>query len=146
MRRAVAVLGLLLVACTSSSKPPSAKPTLRAELSRVTPTQGGNFTLYVSNQSFARPTVDITVSIDGARVISQPFEVKGQHNWISFAFDLSPGQHELRALSEAGDSRSTLNFTTGTRNWAVLDYWCCDKTEGEPRFTFHISDKPIGFG
>jgi hypothetical protein len=48
------------------------------------------FTVYVSNQSFARPTVDIALTLDGTLRVVQDFEVKGQHNWIPFTFDLAP--------------------------------------------------------
>lgn len=104
------------------------------------------FTLYVSNQSFEDPRVGITISIDGVVVVDQDFDVEGQHNWVSFEPDIAPGDHTLHAVSSTGAQLTTTFMTPdGEPRWAVVDYWF--HPDDDPRkFTFQISDKPIGFG
>ena len=103
------------------------------------------FTLYVSNQSFADPTVNIVVAIDGVMVVDEDFPVEGQHNWKTFELDLSPGPHELHAEASTGvsfDARVAL--LDGEPEWAVLDYWWYP--DDEPRhFAFSTHDEPVGF-
>jgi hypothetical protein len=81
-------------------------------------------TLYVSNQSFEDPSVQIAISIDGVVVVDETFAVEGQHNWIAFELDVSPGDHILTATSNTG-AQLTVEFTTkaGQPRWAVVDYW-----------------------
>ena len=99
MRIALAgrVASLLAAACGAGSAPPLGSP---KDLAPVTTPAPGNFRLYVSNQSFDRPTVDIAVFIDGVRIAAREFEVKGQHNWIEFGAELTAGEHKLRAISK----------------------------------------------
>jgi hypothetical protein len=78
-----ALLGTLLSACTE----------LAVDGPMVPEAEGGNFILYVSNQSFALDPVDIKVYIDGFLVVNRDFYVKGQHNWIRFQFQLGGGTH-----------------------------------------------------
>jgi hypothetical protein len=138
----VALVLALAAACGSgTAAPPLGSPKDLAPVPTLPP---GNFHLYVSNQSFDRPTVDIALFIDGVRLAAQDFEVKNQHNWIEFGAELAAGKHQLRAVSDAGETELTQSFTTGALNWAVVDYWCCGEPE-DPRFTFTISDQPIGF-
>lgn len=105
-----------------------------------------SFTLYVSNQSFEDPTVEITVTIDGSVMVDRDFAVEGQHNWITFEPDVGPGVHTFHAISSTG-AEFTTEFTlpADEARWAVLDYWFYPEEEPR-RFTFDISDEPIGFG
>lgn len=108
----------------------------------------GNFVLYVSNQSFARPQVDVVVEVDGQRVISEDFEVGDQHNWKRFVLRLPPGRHTLVARSEQGGATLRRSFVMSGKRWAALDYWYDDGAGGaeEPqRFTFIVRTKPIAF-
>ena len=102
-------------------------------------------TLYVSNQSFEDPNVQITIAIDGAVVVDQRFAVEGQHNWVRFEPDVPPGDHTLTATSNTG-AKLTEEFTTtaGQPRWAVVDYWWYPG-DGPREFTFRISDEPLGF-
>lgn len=112
---------------------------------RLVQKEDGNFVLYVSNQSIERPNVDVIVSIDGKLAVAGKFPVEDQHNWKEFTFELPAGMHELRATSRFGETELVETFETGKRNWAVVDYWCCDVHAREPKFTFWPSDRPIGF-
>jgi hypothetical protein len=103
-----------------------------------------NFTLYVSNQSFERPTIDIRVEIDGTVVANDEFEVENQHNWVEFRLPLSRGRHVVRATSARGEAELRRTFRVKGKRWAVLDYWCCDDA-ADPRFTFDLSKRPIAF-
>ena len=141
MKVGLAALALAFTAACGLGTPPVGSSKDLGPASTPAP---GNFRLYVSNQSFDRPTVDIAVFIDGVRVAAREFEVKGQHNWIEFGAELAAGEHELRAVSESGDAELVKTFTSGSKNWAVVDYWCCGEPE-DPHFTFHLSDKPVGF-
>jgi hypothetical protein len=144
MRFIAAALVLALATACGSSRPAPRLGT-REDVKPVATAAPGNFRLYVSNQSFDRPGVDIEVLIDGVRVAAQEFAVEGQHNWIEFGIELMAGEHRLRAESRAGEAEFTKTFRTGAKNWAVLDYWCCGEPD-DPRFTFTLSDRPFAFG
>jgi hypothetical protein len=73
--------------------------------------EGGNFTLYVSNQSFAIDPVDINVYFDDTLVVVRDFEVGSQHNWHEFEVVLTPGAHTRARPSSKRPSRSYGNAT-----------------------------------
>jgi hypothetical protein len=110
----------------------------------------GNFTLHVSNQSFAISPVDITIYFDGKKALEDDFDVGNQHNWVSYTFRLSKGTHELVAVSEKGGARINERFEIEDEHWAVVDYWYYPKVTGgagptPKQFSFGIQDKPIYF-
>ena len=107
--------------------------------------EDGNFTLYVSNQSFDRGKVDITVWINGFVAVDADFEVGNQHNWSEFRFNLADGPHTIRAATAAGETVFEETFQVEGKRWAVVDYWCCDSTQDEPKFSFNVSREPIAF-
>lgn len=145
MRSAAALLVLTLAAGCSSDTPPPVAQTPKQEVDNRIDGKEGNFILYVSNQSFERPTVDIAVWVDDVKAAGRAFKVEGQHTWIPFNLELEPGDHELRAVSQAGRTQLIKAFATGGRNWAVLNYWCCGEPD-DPKFTFQTSDQPLAFG
>lgn len=106
--------------------------------------ENGNFTLYVSNQSFERPNVDIAIVIDGRPAVDADFAVGDQHSWIEFRFALDDGEHALRVDSLGGDAILEKRFEVKGKRWAVVDYWCCNDAS-EPQFTFHVSAQPLAF-
>ena len=137
MRRSIAIVAFVVLAgaCGGAehSPAPDALPT----------TRDGNFILYVSNQSFGLPEVDIRVEIDGRPAVDGEFRVEDQHNWVEFRFRLPKGRHTLRAVSETGGAEASWQFSVTDRHWAVVDYWYA---AGDPKsFSFHVSDEPIGF-
>ena len=108
----------------------------------------GNFTLYVSNQSFAIDLVDVKISIDKQTVVDQDFYVGNQHSWQVFQLSLIPGKHTLRAKSRKGKVRLERTFDVKGRHWAAVGFSYYPQTHYEPtprKFTFYISNKPIGF-
>lgn len=112
------------------------------------PAPDGNFTLYVSNQSFDIESVDIVVEVDGVRVVDDVFAVESQHNWKQYVIDLAPGTHTLTARSVEGDATFEQSFEVTGDHWAAVDYWYVTEERGTPtpkQFIFHIQDEPIAF-
>jgi hypothetical protein len=141
----VLALVLALAGCGSETGEPS-EPMQPGQLEHVLEqAEDGNFTLYVSNQSFERQKVHIKVWIDAFVAVDDDFEVGNQHNWIDFTFDLDDGKHTLRAESVAGEAVLEETFQVEGKRWAVVDYWCCDSGQAEPKFTFMVSEEPIAF-
>lgn len=132
----------MLAALTTGCGSAASETATRAEDTRAP--AHANFTLYVSNQSFDRPAIDIRVEIDGKVVVRDGFEVEDQHNWVEFPLALRAGPHEIRATSAQGDAELLRTFHVRGKRWAVLDYWCCDDA-ADPRFTFDLSKRPIAF-
>ena len=164
-RLAVVFVACVLVACGSGATSGSSAGSRRGPTSTPVPaasTGGGRasdagidasptarqelFTLYVSNQSFEDPNVQITISIDGVVVVDRRFAVEGQHNWIAFEPEILPGDHILTARSSTGADK-TVEFTLepGKPRWAVVEYWWYPRA-GPRAFTFGISDEPMAFG
>ncbi len=142
MRLVLALVATLaLVGCGSSIEEP---PPVAEGPPPLEQAENGNFTLYVSNQSFERGNVDILVFIDGRPAVDNDFDVGNQHNWIEFSFDLEAGKHTLRAETIAGEAAFEKSFEVAGKRWAVVDYWCCNDST-EPKFTFHTSAQPIAF-
>ncbi len=133
---ALLVLALAAAGCGSEAALPDPGPAAEP--------RGETVTLYVSNQSFDRPKVDIRVEIDGRVVVADDFAVENQHNWVEFRLRLRPGEHVLRATTQAGDATLERSFTVAGQRWAVLDYWCCEHGN-EPHFTFDVSKRRIAF-
>ncbi|NVN92083.1 MAG: hypothetical protein HXX11_15985 [Desulfuromonadales bacterium] len=108
----------------------------------------GNFTLYVSNQSYENKNVDILVKLDGAPVLHEYFRVGNQHKWKEFKLQIPNGTHKLEAVSQKGRAMLEQLFEVNGKRWAVLDY-CYGKGEGHkcpsPVLNLNVSDSPIGF-
>jgi hypothetical protein len=104
----------------------------------------GTLQLYVSNQSFDDETVRIRVTVDGAEVVDQRFDVGSQHNWITFPLTLPAGTRRIEAVSDTGVTLSeTVTIPASGTHYAVIDYW--DDSNEPRKLTFHDSSEPIGF-
>lgn len=103
--------------------------------------------LYVSNQSFAEPTVHLTVKIDGAVIADQDFAVETQHNWIVFDTPvLTPGTHELTADSSTGVSiTETFTLPDDEARYIGVDYWYYPDDGEDRHITVEESDIPMMF-
>jgi hypothetical protein len=143
-----AALTSLLVGCDGSS--PSSDP-ISPAATRSPASVGlvsekkADLNLWVSNQSFVDDPVDLTVRIDGVEVVSQPFDVDDQHNWIRFSIEAAPGHHVLTAESDTGAS-TRKNFSlpgSGDRH-AVLEYWNYEDDKGK-RFTWKLQSTEVHF-
>jgi hypothetical protein len=111
--------------------------------------EDGNFTLHVSNQSFAIDPVDIKIYIDNKLAVNQEFTVETQHNWLSFKFKLEPGKHYIKAVSQTGEAVMEKEFEVKDKHWVVIDYWYYPKEqyreETKKHFSWMMQDEPIGF-
>jgi myo-inositol catabolism protein IolC len=135
------VISLLLAGCAAVSGPEAAG----GRDSAAAMPESTNLVLYVSNQSFADDPVGIRVEIDGRVVVDGVFAVDSQHTWIEYPLTLPAGTHPVRATSTTGVvSTHDLVLPEDETRWAVLEYW--HYPDDTPRsFTFHISDRPVGF-
>lgn len=101
--------------------------------------------LWVSNQSFEDDRVTVTVSIDGTRLVDQPFDVQGQHNWVLFPVKLPAGSHEVTATSQTGaETHQRLTMPEKGRRYAVIGYWRDPGRDG-PHLDWLVRSHPIGF-
>ncbi|MCP4641123.1 MAG: hypothetical protein GY851_11845 [bacterium] len=103
----------------------------------------------MSNQSFDKPKVDISITIDGNRIIADTFRVKDQHCWEEYSLNLPAGSHRLKAQVDDGAYELETEFDTEGKHWAVVSFWFKEgkkgKTSYPPRITFEISDTPVMF-
>ena len=92
------------------------------------------FTLVISNQSFKKPDVAITVRIDGKEIVSDVFRVEGQHTFTRFPMDLAAGDHLLEAETDDGITVSS-SFTVPADKpyFGTLFYWYEDGAHSVPR-------------
>ena len=98
---------MTLVACGSAGRaepavevaaversPPSRDPASGPPADiRVASEEDANLHLWVSNQSFVDDTVHVSVSIDDVDVVSSPFAVEDQHNWVLYPISAPAGPH-----------------------------------------------------
>lgn len=83
----------------------------------------GNFTLYVSNQSFVLDRVDIHVEIDGRLVVNRNFRVDTQHTFVPFKILLERGVHHIHIWSTKGGAELSTDFQLEEEDTAVITYW-----------------------
>ena len=101
--------------------------------------------VYVSNQSFEKPWVDIQVGLAGTPAIEGEFDVASQHNWILFDFDVAPGPVALTVTSAVGGAGLEQAIDVPAERWIVIDYWYSPgDAEGE-RFTATLHETQPGF-
>ena len=108
----------------------------------------GNVIIYVSNQSYEKPTVDITVMVGDKQAVKRDFKVERQHKWVPFRFQLEPGTHLIKARTNQGKAtfEGTLEVDAAVpQYWTVLSYWNSDKRPDTPSFTFTVGTRQIGF-
>ena len=104
-----------------------------------------NFSLFISNQSFAMSNVDITVSIDNVPVVDDRFPVADQHSWRGFPLSLSNGVHTLVAVTQTGRTNLQTEFTVNSNHSGLLEFWYHpDKSRDgialtPPSFSFRIT-------
>jgi hypothetical protein len=89
----------------------------------------------------------VTINVDGRMVVDQEFEALGLHNWILFELELTPGEHEVRAMAQDAGADLLETFVVEGEQWAVIDFWFWTGPEDSqaPRFTWVIQDQPIYF-
>ncbi len=106
----------------------------------------GNFTLFVSNQSFEIDPVDVRVEIDGELVVSACFAVGTQHSFVPFVLSLSEGKHQIRIWSKKGDAELSTEFELEDHDVGVITYWYSPRRHYEPtprHFNFRTQKGPL---
>lgn len=142
---------------SASTKPaatstPSNSPAGTSEDVRLVAVDDATVVLGVSNQSFDDPEVNLTVTLDGVDVVEQSFAVEGQHTVTSFGFDLAPGVHTLKVVSDTGATTSeSFELPADEPRWIYVDYWYLDPAkegvtwggdqEPGPALFIRVSDK-----
>ncbi|MEH1167483.1 hypothetical protein V6V47_19070 [Micromonospora sp. CPCC 205539] len=155
MRTAVFAVATLLAAagCAGPARtptptptpPPTPPPKTAPPAIQIVDEQLADLHLWVSNQSFDDDPIVLTVSIDGTEVIAQPFEVRGQHNWILFPLQVPSGRHVVHVRSGTGAEKQETFSMPGTgRQYAVIDYWN-EPGQGGRHLSWRIQSTPIGF-
>lgn len=110
------------------------------------PDSNGNFTLFVSNQSFEIDPVDVRVEIDGELVVSADFAVGTQHSFVPFELSLSEGKHQIRIRSKKGDAELSTEFELKDHDVGVVTYWYSPRRHYEPtpkHFKFRTQKGPL---
>ncbi|WP_392542799.1 hypothetical protein [Oryzobacter telluris] len=102
--------------------------------------------LWVSNQSFEEPDVELRVSVDGEVVAEQVFDVCGQHMWVPFPLALEPGWHDLVATTPGGlrvEGRVEVPemVDPSAVPWVVVSHW----TQDSPHVSVDVGTGLIGF-
>ncbi|MCF0092234.1 hypothetical protein B0E54_01055 [Micromonospora sp. MH99] len=124
-----------------SHPPPSATPAAI----RLVDEDSADLHLWVSNQSFEDDRVTVVVSIDGTRLVDQPFDVQSQHNWILFPIKLPPGSHEVTATSPTGaETHQRLTVPEQGRRYAVLSYWT-EPGRDNRQLSWLVQSHPVAF-
>ncbi|MEN8040769.1 MAG: hypothetical protein ABFR95_04630 [Actinomycetota bacterium] len=108
----------------------------------VTPPQ---INVFVSNQSYADPLIDVTIEIDGEVVVSDTFDVGNQHDWHEFAVELGLGEHTMIVTSGTGvREAATFTIEEDSPLFAVVAFWGAEE-DLDPRFVITFTDTPPGF-
>lgn len=132
-------LAIILCTCIGSTKP---------QFTQEIEEPNANFILYVSNQSFEKPNVDISITLDGKLLINDFFRVKNQHYWKIYSLNLSSDIHLLSVNADNGSYELEKEFKISNRHWAVISFWYTSKKDNDYQpsgITFEISNEPYGF-
>ena len=127
---------LILHGCIRSTAPKFSKEIEQPE---------ANFILYVSNQSYDKPKIDISIIIDGKVLTTDTFRVKNQHFWKMYSLNLVTGKHLLKATADNGAYEIERDFKITEKHWAVLSFWFKNESTNSSGLSFDISDEPYGF-
>lgn len=94
----------------------------------------------ITNQSFQRPTIELTVQVDGAEAITDTYRVEGQHALHHYEFEAAAGPRTVTVTSEHGE-QATIEVEAGGREpWLYISY---RGTEGDEPFNLRTtSDRP----
>jgi len=135
------VRSVLMTALVAACGAPAAEPT-----QHLPKTETPNLTLYVSNQSFDKATVDIRVRIDDQLAITGDFAVEGQHSWHAFDLELADGAHVLEVASRDSSATLEVPFTLTGRKYGVVDFWYDeDNVELPEHFGWFMTNEPPMF-
>jgi len=100
-----------------------------------------NYVIMLSNQSFRKPKMKITVLIDGVEIIEEKCKVENQHKGYYYYFNLE-GNHEIKVESEDGlIETKIINFVSDELTWSSITYW--NYEEEGPHLFHEVQDSPF---
>jgi hypothetical protein len=106
----------------------TAPPELGDELCRIEGDGDGTVGLWVSNQSFAEPSIELEVLVDGRTVAHDTYEVDAQHTFIQYEVIWSDAMDEVVVRWDGGE---VVVGPVEAGNGVIVQYWGAD-TEGDP--------------
>ena len=125
----VALLGLFVLACSSS---PAPREFVRSE-------PGGNVNLTIAASVANHPPTTITVTIDDALVASQLLAALAQAP-KHYRLKVSPGHHEITARANTGRTKEVFPiFIQENSQWLTLTYLCACEGGGHTAGVAHFS-------
>jgi len=107
-----------------------------------------NLIVYLSNQSQEKPSVDINLFIDGKLMVDivQDYQLHGRSR---FGFKLKKGKHELKLISQIGETTLEKEFIIAENHWMAISYYFSTGKRGglvkAPVFAFRFQNEPIYF-
>jgi hypothetical protein len=110
--------------------------------------------LYLGNESWERPRIDLEIKVDGAAVYRDTLErgkglVEPPPGKQEVRLALPPGQHSIQAKTLRGQAYFSTTFTLTGKEWASLAYWYNPDPRGigpiPPGFSFTTRAEPIRF-
>lgn len=137
-------LALVLVAACGADGSGGTCPTTDRGL-QVAEDREGNITFYLSNQSFARASVQFRIELDGVVLVDTALAVCDQHEFVAYRFQWAPGEHVLRAVSSDGNADASTTVQVGSGPLWGYVFFSFDEGTGKGSFQFHFQDSPIGF-
>lgn len=79
--------------------------------------------LAITNQDLDRPHVELTVELDGRRVVTGEFDVDDQHRQYIYELEVASGARQLTVASEYGDQASIEVEVGDGQPWVNVAYW-----------------------
>ncbi len=101
--------------------------------------------LFISNQSYGDPEIDVTVTVDGEVVVDRSFSVENQHTTVSYRLPLEPGDHELVIRTGTGATQDQVVTLGSDRRYLYVSYLGDGPSTPVP-FSIRESDQPLGSG
>jgi major membrane immunogen (membrane-anchored lipoprotein) len=79
--------------------------------------------LVITNQDFDRPHIELTVKLDGHRVVTGEFDVDDQHRQYIYELEVASGTRQLTVVSEYGDQAAIEVEVGDGQPWVNVAYW-----------------------
>jgi hypothetical protein len=94
--------------------------------------------LWVSNQSFVTPVIDLRLTTDGEEIWRGELETGQQHNWKSATVQIPSGPVSLNVREERTSAQASRDLDDGSR-----ELWVAVAFDDPQRIAIDIFDHPI---
>lgn len=88
--------------------------------------------LYISNQSFAEPYINVTIEVDGSKIYSEMLFVGDQHNWQKISIIVWGAIHYIEAFNNDNKISNSAIVFTPFQGYIVIDYWYYPESHYNP--------------